>query len=131
MRATVDLMWHGTSALLTWRSSVLFLVFAPSVSLMCENVERSICFTMTRAQPVHVYFPCVDHISCAVMCDTHFANLRCTSFTWAVCVAQLQCISNHVRSKVNFPVYLSYYCNDVFKCSLNHCIPLSRSNVAE
>jgi len=80
---------------------------------MCENVVRSICFSMARPRPVQVCIACVDHISCAVMCDTHFADLRCTSFTWAVCVALLQCISNRVRSNVNFPIDLSYYCNDI------------------
>jgi len=34
---------------------------------------------MTRPQPVQVCFALVDHISCAVMRDTQFADLRCTS----------------------------------------------------
>jgi len=126
----LDHMWYGTSALLTWTSSLGFLDFAPSLRLMCDNVVWNICFSMTRPQPVQVCFARVDHISCGVMCDTHFANLRCTTFTWAVCVvALLQCISNRVRSKVNFPIYLSYYCNDIFTCSINHGLPLSRPNV--
>ena len=125
----LDHMLHGTSALLTWRSSVGFLVSAPSFSL--TYVVRSVCFSMTRPQPLQVCFAHVDHISCGVMCRMHFSNLRCTTFTWVVCVvALLQCLSNHVRSKVNFPLYLSYYCNDIFTCSINHGLPLSLPNIA-
>jgi len=85
--------------------------FAPIFSLMCENAVRSMFFNDTASTSPSMLCSC-RYISCVVMCDTHFADLRCTSFTWAVCVVLLQCISN-VKSKVHFPIYVSYYCNDI------------------